>query len=133
MRQVTQKFGANILAFLVLFSTLSFSVDMHFCGRTLVDLELFEKAQGCGMTMEDGTQSAMGCCSDHEVVVAGQEDLQLPPVFGIALPAVYLPSNQIPTRITLFSGFERKAVNFKNYIPPPLIRDLSVRYQVFLI
>lgn len=133
MRQVTQKFGAIMLAFLVLFSTLSFSVDMHFCGRTLVDLELFEKAQGCGMTLEDGTMSSMGCCSDHQVIVAGQDHLQLPHVFGIALPVVYLPSNQIPIGSTSFSGFERKAVNYENYIPPPLIQDLLVRHQVFRI
>lgn len=133
MQQVTQKFGAGVLAFLVLFSTLSFSVDMHFCGRTLVDLEIFEKARGCGMTMEDGAMTAMGCCSDHQVVVAGQEDLRLPHVLSVVLPPVYLPSNQIPIGITSPSGFERKAVNYKNYIPPPLVRDLSVQHQVFRI
>lgn len=133
MQQVTQKFGANILAFLVLFSTLSFSVDMHFCGRTLVDLELFEKAQGCGMTLEDGTMSSMGCCSDHQVVVAGQDDLRIPHVLGVALPPVYLPSNQISLVIPSVSHFERKSVNYKNYVPPPLVRDLSVQHQVFRI
>lgn len=37
------------MAFVVMFTTMSFTVDMHFCGDSLVDFSLFAKAESCGM------------------------------------------------------------------------------------
>jgi len=35
------------MAFVVLFSTMSFTVNMHYCGDTLVETAIFKKAKGC--------------------------------------------------------------------------------------
>ena len=40
------------MAFVVLFSTMSFTMNMHYCGGTLVESAIFQKAKGCGMEME---------------------------------------------------------------------------------
>ena len=133
MKRIFQKFGAATLAFLVLFSTLSFSVDMHFCGHTLVDMELFQKAEGCGMSMEDGSMTAMGCCRDHQVVVAGQDDLKLPPSFDFSPQLdLFLPVTPLFFDVEV-NGFRSQSPEVKTYIPPLLFRDLSVQHQVFLI
>ena len=133
MKAHFHRFESGLLTFLVLFSTLSFSVDMHFCGHTLVDVELFQKAKGCGMDMDEGMEASMGCCRDHQVVVAGQNDLKLPPTFNLSpLLVIALPLQPLSLDFVDF-GSERRAIILEKYIPPLLIRDLSIQHQVFLI
>ena len=49
MNQVFHKIMSLVMAFVVLFSTMSFTVNMHYCGDTLVETAIFQKAKGCGM------------------------------------------------------------------------------------
>jgi hypothetical protein len=133
MHQVLQKIFAVGLSFLVLFSTLSFSVDMHFCGHTLVDVEVFQKAKGCGMDMEDGSMTAMGCCRDHQVVVQGQDDLKLPPAIDFSpIQILILPIQPLFLEVAVLN-FGTQSLLPEKYIPPLLFRDLSIAHQVFLI
>ena len=133
MKAFVHKTGATLLAFLLLFSTLSFSVDMHFCGRSLVDMELFHKAEGCGMSMDDSQMAAMGCCSDHQIVVAGQDDLKAPPATDLQPPLqLALPAPVYSIALLPEAGHEAP-LPYEKYIPPLLIRDLPVQHQVFLI
>lgn len=133
MKPFLHKTGAVLLAFLLLFSTLSFSVDMHFCGRSLVDMELFHKAEGCGMAMDDSSMDAMGCCSDHQIVVAGQDDLKAPPATDLQAPL----DLWVPAFVNFLSDFTEIALQapppYEQYTPPLLIRDIPVQHQVFLI
>lgn len=134
MKAFAQKTGSVLLAFLLLFSTLSFTMDMHFCGKTLVDFEIFHEAEGCGMSMDDSLMTEMGCCSDVEIAVFGQDDLKFPQWDSLKAPlqvfvaaaAAYLPQ---------LLAWEPDAafIPFKEYSPPLLIRDLPVNYGVFLI
>ena len=133
MKSFVHKTGATLLAFLLLFSTLSFSVDMHFCGRSLVDMELFHKAEGCGMSMDDSQMAAMGCCRDHQIVVAGQDDLKAPPATDLQPPLqLGLPAPVYSIALLPEAGREAP-LPYEKYIPPLLIRDLPVQHQVFLI
>lgn len=133
MKAFLHKTGAALLAFLLLFSTLSFSVDMHFCGRSLVDMELFHKAEGCGMSMDDTSMDAMGCCSDHQIVVAGQDDLKVPPALDLQPPL----DLWVPTLVSFLSDLPASGPQapppYEKYTPPLLIRDIPVQHQVFLI
>ena len=72
------------MAFVVLFSTLSFTVNMHYCGGTLVETAIFNKAKGCGMEMQKPSSNDNGCsitkkncCNDEQLIVDGQDELQL--------------------------------------------------------
>ncbi len=134
MKSFLHKTGAALLAFLLLFSTLSFSVDMHFCGHSLVDLKLFNKAESCGMSMDDGLMEAMGCCSDYGVVVLGQDNLELPvPTALQPPPSFWAPVQGGPIVAALFEPLRESFVPFKEYSPPKLVRNISVQQQVFLI
>lgn len=133
MYRLYQKIVASGLALLLLFATLSFSVEMHFCGHTLVDVALFEKAQGCGMDMEGNGISGMSCCSDHEWVVSGQDHLNAPVQIDFT-PLIYV----VPSSFAVFSPLNlpvvlNSGVAAKKYYPPPLFPDLTVQLQVFLI
>lgn len=134
MNSLFHKTGAMLLAFLLLFSTLSFSVDMHFCGRSLVDMGLFHKAEGCGMSMDDSLTAAMGCCSDQEVVVIGQDNLKAPVASALqAPPDVWVSIPAGPYVVVRPEPLREAFIPFKEYSPPKLIRNISVQQQVFLI
>ena len=81
MKKVFGKIFASILAVLVLFSTLSFTVDQHFCGGFLVDSAVFTKANICGMEMSSATSAEASitkepCCANKKLEVKGQDELQ---------------------------------------------------------
>jgi len=128
------------MALLVLLSTLSFSVGMHFCGDSLVDFSLFESVDSCAMKAGPAKTSAscemmemdMDCCSDVAFVVEGQQELKLsfdPLTFEQQL----FVTSFVYTYLSLFEGPSEYNPHFKDYAPPPLIRDVQILDQTFLI
>lgn len=125
------------MAFMVLFSTMSFSMDMHFCGDSLVDFKLFQQADDCGMAMDGATSDDMmgaenHCCSDVEVVVSGQDDLH-----SLASDISFEQKNLIISFLLVYTDFfnevDKQSIPFKEYSPPLLIRDVQLMDQTFLI
>ena len=134
------RIGSVCLALLLLFSTMSFSMGMHYCGDHLVDFSLFDKAEDCGMMPVAETPSGdctlaragMDCCSDVQVLVEGQDD------FKVSLEQLSLGQQLLITTLTyaylgLFEEVEDRSPRDWEYAPPPLIRDVQVLYQTFLI
>lgn len=128
------------MALIVLFSTMSFSVDMHYCGDHLVDFSFTEKVDTCIMRAEMSKSSSecaimkmeMDCCSDAEVVIKGQDNLKISLdqlTFGQQLFVVSFTCSYI----NLFEGNDENIIPFKDYSPPPLIRDIQILDQTFLI
>lgn len=125
------------MALLVLFSTMSFSMDMHFCGDTLVDFKLFQKADSCGMEMASSMKmidddKEMQCCTDVEMLVPGQDELQI-------FLDTFSPEQQTflisfaYTYLQIFQEEQEQYIPFKEYAPPLLIRDIQVLDQTFII
>src|SRR5690606_15745695 len=78
MKKFFLKITSFLLAFLVLLSTVSFTVEKHFCGSFLVDTALFSSADSCGMEVkqDDGylcTVTKTSCCSDETILIQGQD------------------------------------------------------------
>lgn len=133
MRKTVRKSGSVLLAFLLLFSTLSFTLDMHFCGKSLVDFSLYHEAEGCGMAMDDSLTTEMGCCNDLEIVVQGQDNLdQLAPSPLIPV-AVFVSYLSHTFQWDDPQNLDEAYVPHGQYVPPLLIRNISLRDQVFLI
>jgi len=63
------------MAFLVMLSTMSFTVDRHFCGSHLIDKAVFSKAKTCGMHMSADAEDY--CCTNEKVEVEGQDELKI--------------------------------------------------------
>lgn len=82
MKKITLKILAMLMAFIVVFTTLSFTVDMHYCGDTLVDTAIFNKVKSCGMELQKSSSELCvikknNCCSDKQLIIDGQEELQI--------------------------------------------------------
>ena len=137
MKQLLSKSISFLMAFVVLFSTMSFTIDRHYCGDTLVETAIFHKAKGCGMDMEksaskDCELTKKSCCSDEQVVVDGQDELQLllhkisfkQQVFVLFFVAIYNG---------LFQSIEKEVLSFEAYKPPLVIKQIFKLDETYLI
>ena len=128
------------MALIVLFSTMSFSVDMHYCGGHLVDFSLSEKVDTCMMKAELSKSSSecavmdmeMDCCSNVEIVIEGRDDLKIS-FDQLTFDQQLFVASFVYTYINLFERFDENIIPFKDYSPPPLIRDIQILDQTFLI
>ena len=138
MKEFLKKIGAILMAFVVLFSTMSFTVSEHYCGSHLVSIGVFSKATSCGMEKE--IPSAINgcniqnkdCCKDvvkqfksQQVLKNNFSELNFnQQLFVTAFTYSYL---------NLFEGLENNIIPFKDYSPPLLVFDIHVLDQVFII
>ena len=137
MKKVLHKIMAFAMAFVVLFSTMSFTVNMHYCGDTLVETAIFHKAKGCGMEMEKPSTEGCSitkknCCSDKLIVIDGQNELQLK-VDKVSFEQQVFLASFVYTFINLFEGLENNVSSFEEYKPPLVIRQLYKIDETYLI
>jgi hypothetical protein len=137
-----QQFIAVAMAMLVFISTLSVSIEKHYCGDNLVDFAFFAEAEKCGSeasdkglaTSDEGPMlMAKSCCKDVVDLHQGQDELSLEKTKVLtAAQKVFVASFAY-----VFGGlYDQKPENdtlFKHYIPPRFVRDIHVRNSVFLI
>lgn len=138
MKQVFKKISAIFMAFVVLFSTMSFTISEHYCGDLLIDSALFSKAESCGMEMqkpsptEDCSINKDNCCSDVVMQFEGQTNLKTDFTNLSFEQQVFLTSFTY-SYLNLFEGLDENIVPFKGYSPPLLVKDIQTLDQVFLI
>ncbi|MFB9054238.1 hypothetical protein ACFFVB_14215 [Formosa undariae] len=137
MKNVFRSILSVSMAIVVLLSTVSFSVDMHYCGDTLVDVALNTKATTCGMESMQNLSSESsitknGCCTDHKVVVDGQDELNSSPS-QLTLDNQLFLSSFVYVYNSLFETLPKQVTPFQDYHPPTLVSDIQVDYETFLI
>ena len=125
------------MAFVVLVSTTSFTVNMHYCGDTLVETAIFNKAKGCGMEMEkpstDGCSiTKNNCCDDKQLVVDGQDELQLS-IDKISIEQQVFITSFVYSYINLFEGLNNNVSSYDDYEPPLVIRQIFKIGETYLI
>lgn len=137
MKQVFHKIMSLLMAFVVLFSTMSFTIDMHYCGDKLVETAIFNKAKGCGMEMDNPSTEGCAitkknCCNDEQLIVDGQDELQLS-VDKISLEQQVFLASFIYTYINLFEGYDKNVSSYEEYEPPLVVRQLYKIDETYLI
>ena len=138
MKQLIEKIGAIFMAFIVLFSTMSFTISEHYCGEMLVDSALFSKAESCGMEMQKSTPikdcsiQKDNCCSNVIIQIEGQSELKTN-LSDLSHEQEVFSALYIDSYINLFEGLDNNIVPFKYYSPPLLVRDIQILDEVFLI
>jgi hypothetical protein len=137
MKKVFHKIVSLAMAFVVLFSTLSFTVNMHYCGDTLVETAFFHKAKGCGMEMEKPSTKSCSitkksCCDDKQISVEGQDELQLT-VDKISFEQQVFITSFVYTYINLFENIDENVSSFEAYKPPLVVRQIFKIDETYLI
>lgn len=119
------------MALLVLLSTMSFTVDKHFCGSILVDQSVFSPAKDCGME-HAGLMNADNGCKDKKVSVKGQKDLKMS-FQDLDLHQQVFIASFTYSYIDLFEELPQQEILFSDYSPPLLVYDIQLLDQTFLI
>jgi len=126
------------MSFVVLFSTMSFTINMHYCGDTLVETALFHKAKGCGMEMDGLPANSecsvvkKGCCSEEQFTMQGQDELQL--TFDkLTFEKQLLFTSFIYSYVLLFEGVEDNVTAYEDYPPPVVTRQIYKLDETYLI
>ena len=134
IKAVLHKGFSFTLAILVVLSTLSVTIEKHYCGDKLVDLSVFSSAEKCGMEPSaDGKISTKSCCKDTTELINGQDELsKLDSEITKRVNQLFVPAlNYI--RLAYIEPLSAKTDHFNGYDPPPLIVDNQSNYQVYLI
>lgn len=120
------------MAFLVLFSTVSFTIEKHFCGDVLVDVSMFVEAEKCQMESLELLQKKT-CCKDEIDVVQGQDELNISSFDDLDFDSQQFITAFVFTYINGFESLPKETIPHKDYSPPNLIADIQVLDQVFII
>lgn len=128
MGRIFKPFLSGLMAFLVLASTVSWTVDKHVCMGRVLDISLFAHAQDCGM--DPGME--IDCCDDESFTVQGQDDLKQSFDTHQLDPQVFSPA-PLPSQFFTYVWEMDGNTAFRDYSPPPLLRDVQVLHQTFLI
>jgi len=131
------KISAMLMASLVLFSTLSFTIQKHLCADEVADVAIFGTLERCEMPDDTNHNESFGftkksCCQDETHFVEGynkelktsSETQNQTPIFAVLLTYAYL---------NLFESVEKDSNSFLKYSPPLVFKDTQVLYATFLI
>ena len=125
------------MAIVVLFSTMSFTINMHYCGDTLVEATMFDKVEGCGMEMQkpttkDCTVIEKNCCNDKQFVVDGQDELQLQ-IDTISFDQQLFIASFVYTYSTLFDTLNTNKPSYQTYRSPLIDKQIFKLDETYLI
>ncbi len=137
MKQTIHKIVSLLMATVVLFSTMSFTIDMHYCGDVLVDTAVFSEAQSCGMeSMDDSSCTTPNlkkkCCSEKKISFEGKKNLQTS-FDNLSFDQQVFIASYIYTYSNLFEVSEDNSTSFLDYSPPNFVKDIQLLDEVFLI
>lgn len=135
-------FYTNIIAFslasIVLFSTISVSLSMHYCCDELVDTSIFSNVETCGMKVQNTTskkcsiEESVDCCDTKTFTKKGYDNFDRVPVDLNKETFVFLHTF-VYTYVNLFEGLEQNIVPFLHHSPPLISKDIIVLHETFLI
>jgi len=129
-----------MLALLVLVSSSSFMVNMHFCGGHVQSVSLIEEAASCPMEAQlppchkKMTIKKSGCCEDKHVAFEGKDfSTQIQDFSSLSWQAINWVAS-LPMIMEVIQLNESLAYsNHTPYKPPIVERDIPVLVQSFLI
>lgn len=128
---------SSVLSFVILFSTMSFKVEKHYCGNTLVDVAIFTASEKCGMEMVEMSSNTSinkkSCCKDEVDVIAGQDDLTLKSFDDLHKIQKSVLIAYAYSYVNLYESLPKQIIPHRDYSPPTLIKDIHILDETFLI
>ncbi|NQX85005.1 MAG: hypothetical protein HRT67_03745 [Flavobacteriaceae bacterium] len=124
------------MALLVLCSTLSLTIEKHYCGGVLIDVAVFNDLQKCKMETEEIALEQIThkkCCVDEVQFLEGQDELKISDFDNLDFDTQLFLTTFSVSYVNLFEGLPQHVIPHKHYTVPKLIEDRQVLDQVFLI
>lgn len=142
------------MAALMFSSSIGFSMDAHFCGNELKSLSLFGEAEACEMGQakqeivsnhsccqasklettkcHNNIISNGNCCHNETLGLDNTGELEKTNFSKVQAQHVLLTAIALLPNFNFFATSTAQ-VNYTHYIPPPLIKEVSILHQVFRI
>lgn len=139
MLEAMKKIFSIILSLVILFTSMGFTVSSHICGgkrvETVLNIGITDVSCGMENTSQkkcaDEKQMKSNCCQDEFQKIQINDNYtkitsfeHFSPSFTIAFVAIL---------VDLLPNVKTPHLFFKNYLPPPLVKDIKVLVQSFLI
>jgi hypothetical protein len=136
VKHFLHKMFSVFLALIVLSSTMSFTIEKHFCGDKLIDVALFSELNKCNMDsssidLEEFVKKM--CCKDEVNIVTGQDELLMHDFDDLSMDiqtALFEVTRSINHLVSV-ELLSKKS--FNDYSPPKLIVNRLIVNQNFLI
>jgi len=142
MKTVFYKSLSFLMAIVVLYSTMSFTISSHYCGDTLVDSVIFSKLKTCGMESDNPSDASRqssdcsitkaNCCSDDFKIIKGQDELKIS-FDKISFDNQIFVAAFFHAYKHLFINSKEVALSVNDYPPPMLVRHIYKIDQTYLI
>lgn len=142
MKKAFHRTISFVMAFVVLFSTMSFTISSHYCGDSLVDSSIFAKLKTCGMESETKIVNPLqstgcsitkkDCCSDTQETVSGQNELQLS-FDKISVDQHIFVTAFFHTYNNLFEESQKITPSSTIFPPPNIVRHIYKLDESYLI
>ncbi len=142
LKQVLHKTGSMLLAFIVLFSSFSFTVHEHICGGEIADISFFLEADSCRMDMNECTLEETKstehtlkkepCCTNHSEIIQGTDTNQQAQQ-TLEITQVQFLTAFVYSYRNLFRNLDTKSTSFQEYSPPIVVKDIYMLYDTFRI
>lgn len=125
------------MAFVVLFSTMSFTINEHYCGETLVETSIFSEVKTCGMDMRKTTSencsiTKKNCCSEKQIAIEGQDELKIS-LDNLTTDQQFVIASIIYTYFNSFETIDEEFNSFNDYPPPLTVRHIFKLDESYLI
>ena len=136
IKQLLHKFLSLGLAVLVIISTLSFSVEKHYCGTNLVDVAISfssQKTQKDCFGNELTSISKNSCCNDVIEFIEGQEVIQNNSFDSFEIAQHHFFSSLDYIYNNRLISLPKSIIPYDDYAPPELVVNKIIKHQVFLI
>jgi len=124
------------MALIVLCSTMSFTIEKHFCGDYLIDTAIFSDVKRCGSEIpSDNSEEIIKkpCCKDVVDLIEGQDELQKTAFDDLDFEEKIFLTALTYTYVLRFEALPKKCIPYKNYKPPNLVYEIHKLDQVYLI
>ncbi len=140
MRILIQKISSVLLAFLLILSTVSFTVEKHFCGDSLVNISFLGDAGACENEPDDDCTDTLltaeedSCCKNEVTYLEGQHEESK----AIKEKSHYSKTNSFAIlndrkSLQVYSIFDNSNLSKGVYAPLQITRDIQLLYEVFII
>lgn len=137
MKTFLKQISVILLSLVVLFSSMSFTIDKHYCGETLVDMAIFGEAENCGMEgMESNSDikrvKKKKCCKDETIVVESST-FNKEKIISLHATDLDFVFSYAFSYINLYQNIAIGKEFYKDFSPPDIEIDIQVLHQTFLI
>jgi len=137
MKIVFQHITSLFLALLVLVSTQSYSINMHYCGNILVDKAVMKPAKKCNMHEQSSCifhqEKKEDCCDDEVDIIQGQDELKMPSLQTELLNPIFVEAFIISFLFDFPNEANKEKITHYKIPPPLLQKERLSLFQVYLI